>query len=1318
MRRILALLLLLTAALAAADKVAPEVRVRAGVAPRLEVFILLAEQPQREIVERVESGARLRLDVAEGNYRRAAGQLFAPESLLARYRDELDQAVVETRQAAFREIEARIGPAQESMERRLAALGAARLKRYRVVNMIAADLPAEALAALEADPEVAEILPIEQFDAALNVSVPALGAPAFWERGYTGAGQAVAVLDSGVRASHPVFSGRQVIGRVFGTWGKLRSCFSDDADSVDDMDGHGTHVAGIVASQGTSTFPGALGVAKGLGTLYSLKVGFLQKYMPPQCNGGVSSNSADVLDAIDWALANTAAKIFNYSYGGKPSSDDSSQTRLFDGVVDAFDVVLVTSAGNEGPGGSTVGDPAIGYNVIAVANFDDRNTVDRYDDRIHPSSSRGPTLRGRYKPDVAAPGTNILSAAYNSDGLVEFIGTSMAAPHVAGAAALLRQSGVTSPLGVKAVLINTADGTNGWSNDWGWGAVNLNRTLTNGFYVLGSVGPGALPGAFKLYRGYSSGDLKASLVWKRHASATSSVASAYFHDLNLLLYSRMNGAVLTRSEETIQNVEQVVSRATGDVVLKVVSVSSVFGGGITTEPFALAFSESNFQAATGPLLALQCTAPQVVAPGSTFSVSCEAANNGDLEAYGVEATADLPAGFRGGTAQSLGTLAARSKASLSVSLTASAAAGRFPVTVNLTSASFGETFRASGQVVVATTTTLPALSVSPAALTFDARLGGAAPGPATLRVSNPGAGVAFTAAASSSGWLAVTPASGTAPADLGVSVNTQRLAAGVYSGAITVTARDAANSPQTINVTLNVTAAPTIRLTNKLMTKAVAADSGCQAPEPASVFLPTDREALVWFLVDGAQAGDRVTNQWIAPNGSVQSSGSWSPLASGGSWCMWGSLAIAGKPPASTLGNWKARVFWNGAELFTLSFDIAETVTVRQKLMTKDPTPPTGGGCPIPSAATEFLASDTKAMVWFLLAGTKPDDRAKAEWYSPDGRLHTSSEWDPLVEGGERCFWAWLNIAGERAASLPGQWTVKVSYNGALIFSLPFRIVPSFGVEKALTARTIPTSSGCPEPDAVADFTRRDARAYLWFLVNNAQAGDRGGVEFYQPSGEQYYSYTWEGLERGGSWCFRASILIAYNPPATMLGDWEARVIWNGEAISRHPFRILPVEVADRMTAKSLPDDYRCGAVAPTPVTSFRPTDPQVLFYVYAKGAEAEERPRAEWVAPNGETVLRSVWNPLANAGNYCFRSALNLAGASAAGMPGEWNVKFYWNDLLLFSQPFTIAEPAGEGGASGTANRARANRPASREDNQGGDARADAPERGPAEIP
>lgn len=113
-----------------------------------------------------------------------------------------------------------------------------------------------------------------------------------------------------------------------------------------------------------------------------------------------------------------------------------------------------------------------------------------------------------------------------------------------------------------------------------------------------------------------------------------------------------------------------------------------------------------------------------------------------------------------------------------------------------------------------------------------------------------------------------------------------------------------------------------------VMTKSVPPTGQCEpAPTATSTFSTADTEAILFFLVPDARAGDVASSEWRDPSGSVYTAGGaiggpWAPLAQTASTCFKERLTIAGKPPASQPGTWTVTVTWNGAQLFTLRFTI------------------------------------------------------------------------------------------------------------------------------------------------------------------------------------------------------------------------------------------------------------------------------------------------------------------------------------------------------------------------------------------------------------
>jgi serine protease AprX len=204
--------------------------------------------------------------------------------------------------------------------------------------------------------------------------------------------------------------------------------------------------------------------------LINAKAGYLLS------SGGASMSWSDGMEAVDWAVNTVGADVISFSFGGTTGSADTPYSRFYDAVADDLGVSVVLVAGNNGPGAYSIRNPGISFNAITVGSVDDRNTVTRSDDTIVTSSSRGPTLDGRLKPDIVAPGEDIMSACFmwevNPTDHMLMSGTSMATPHVA-AAVLLLKDGIGGSFSAiyKALLLNSADdwGPAGPDTGAGWG---------------------------------------------------------------------------------------------------------------------------------------------------------------------------------------------------------------------------------------------------------------------------------------------------------------------------------------------------------------------------------------------------------------------------------------------------------------------------------------------------------------------------------------------------------------------------------------------------------------------------------------------------------------------------------------------------------------------------------------------------------------------------------------------------------------------------------------------------------------------------------
>lgn len=225
--------------------------------------------------------------------------------------------------------------------------------------------------------------------------VVAVGAPDAWQT-TRGQGVRVAVMDTGVDLRHP-----DLRPNLAGGFNAL----SPGRDPADD-NGHGTHVAGVVAAADNAV--GVVGVAPAA-RLYAVKV--LDRW-------GVGFLS-DLVHGLEWCVRERM-QVVNLSLG---TSLENETFREAVRQAAAAGIVLVAAAGNDGPGGDTVSYPARYPEVVAVAACDRTG-------RLASFSSRGPQV------SLAAPGVDIPSAWPGSE-YRTLSGTSMAAPHVAGAAALL-----------------------------------------------------------------------------------------------------------------------------------------------------------------------------------------------------------------------------------------------------------------------------------------------------------------------------------------------------------------------------------------------------------------------------------------------------------------------------------------------------------------------------------------------------------------------------------------------------------------------------------------------------------------------------------------------------------------------------------------------------------------------------------------------------------------------------------------------------------------------------------------------------------------
>ncbi|CCH29186.1 S8 family serine peptidase [Actinosynnema sp. NPDC047251] len=284
----------------------------------------------------------------------------------------------------------------------------------------------------------------------LDRSTAQIGAPAAWSAGYTGEGVKVAVLDTGIDDGHPDLAGRVA----------ARSNFTTDPDNTDRV-GHGTHVAAAIGSRHA--------VYRGVAPDAELLDGKV-------CVAAGCPESA-ILAGVQWAVGQ-GADVVNLSLGGP----DTPETDPLEAAVEALSAraLFVVAAGNSGRPG-TVSSPGSADAALTVGAVDRAEGIAEF-------SSRGPRPDGGVKPDVTAPGVDIAAAKAEHGTIgtpvdathVALSGTSMATPHVAGAAALLAQQHPDwSGARLKAALVASARPNPALTAfDQGAGRVDLAAAIT------------------------------------------------------------------------------------------------------------------------------------------------------------------------------------------------------------------------------------------------------------------------------------------------------------------------------------------------------------------------------------------------------------------------------------------------------------------------------------------------------------------------------------------------------------------------------------------------------------------------------------------------------------------------------------------------------------------------------------------------------------------------------------------------------------------------------------------------------------------------
>jgi len=288
------------------------------------------------------------------------------------------------------------------------------------------------------------------------------------QKKYSGKNISVAILDTGIFL-HPDFSGRIIAFHDF---------VHQKIEPYDDC-GHGTHVAGCLAGDGYLSEGRFCGVAPACHLI-------IGKILDKKGSGSIDT----MISAIQWILDNKKKyniKILNISIGFEDSVAEYKINKLVDLLENVWSrgIMVVVAAGNKGPASKSISPLGMSKNIVTVGCHD-LNYQKEGVTLCETYSGRGPSAYSLKKPDIVAPGTNIISTCYqcrrSGKNFVDIYesksGTSFATPLVAGAAALLLEKKANlTPDEIKYRLCYTATDLKEPWNKQGWGMLNVSRAL-------------------------------------------------------------------------------------------------------------------------------------------------------------------------------------------------------------------------------------------------------------------------------------------------------------------------------------------------------------------------------------------------------------------------------------------------------------------------------------------------------------------------------------------------------------------------------------------------------------------------------------------------------------------------------------------------------------------------------------------------------------------------------------------------------------------------------------------------------------------------
>ncbi len=342
--------------------------------------------------------------------------------------------------------------------------GASVKSDFEKMRAVVVHIDAAKLKDLQLDPNIERIVEDHIVHATLNTSIPQIGANSVYSSGITGQGVKTCIVDTGVDDTHPALN--PLISQ--------HDFVNGDNDATDDH-GHGTHVAGIIASRDS--------IYKGVAPDSSLMAA---KVLDSTGSGTASG----VASGINWCVAN-GADVINLSLGGGlfTGTCDSNLDAMAVNNAVAAGVIVAVASGNNGAI-NAVSSPACASGAIAVG------AIDNLDGRTD-FSNEGPQL------DVVAPGAPVtsLKAPINGGGFATFYGTSMATPHVAGLAALILDANPSlTQIQVRSAIQNNALdlGVAGFDTIYGNGRIQASNYVNSVLPLSDSISSATGTGTISL----------------------------------------------------------------------------------------------------------------------------------------------------------------------------------------------------------------------------------------------------------------------------------------------------------------------------------------------------------------------------------------------------------------------------------------------------------------------------------------------------------------------------------------------------------------------------------------------------------------------------------------------------------------------------------------------------------------------------------------------------------------------------------------------------------------------------------------------------